>query len=111
MRVVKAFGRQDHEQQELGEVSHAVVDAALKARRVKALLSPIVTVTVSLCTAVVLWRGSSLILAGAMTAGSLTVFLAYLTRFFKPVKDLQHDEFDRPGGGGSGSRTRHSRCR
>jgi ABC-type multidrug transport system fused ATPase/permease subunit len=88
MRVVKAFGRQDYEQQELGEVSHAVVDAALKARRVKALLSPIVTVTVSLCTAVVLWRGSSLILAGAMTAGSLTVFLAYLTRFFKPVKDL-----------------------
>ncbi len=36
MRVVKAFGRQDYEQQELGEVSHAVVDAALKARRVKA---------------------------------------------------------------------------
>jgi ABC-type multidrug transport system fused ATPase/permease subunit len=65
-----------------------VVDAALKARRVKALLSPLVTVTVSVCTAVVLWRGSALILAGAMTAGSLTVFLAYLTKFFKPVKDL-----------------------
>jgi ABC-type multidrug transport system fused ATPase/permease subunit len=88
MRVVKAFGRQDYEQEELGMVSHAVVDAALKARRVKALLSPLVTVTVSVCTAVVLWRGSALILAGAMTAGSLTVFLAYLTRFFKPVKDL-----------------------
>jgi ABC-type multidrug transport system fused ATPase/permease subunit len=88
MRVVKAFGRQEYEQEELGLVSHAVVDAALKARRVKALLSPLVTVTVSVCTAVVLWRGSALILAGAMTAGSLTVFLAYLTRFFKPVKDL-----------------------
>jgi ABC-type multidrug transport system fused ATPase/permease subunit len=88
MRVVKAFGRQDYEQQELGEVSRAVVDAALKARRVKALLSPIVTVTVSFCTAVVLWRGSALILAGTMTAGALTVFLAYLTKFFKPVKDL-----------------------
>jgi ABC-type multidrug transport system fused ATPase/permease subunit len=88
MRVVKAFGRQDYEQEELAAVSRAVVDAALKARRVKALLSPIVTVTVSLCTAIVLWRGSSLILAGVMTAGSLTVFLAYLTKFFKPVKDL-----------------------
>jgi ABC-type multidrug transport system fused ATPase/permease subunit len=88
MRVVKAFGRQDYEQQELGEASRAVVDAALKARRVKALLSPIVTVTVSLCTAVVLWRGSALILADVMTAGSLTVFLSYLTSFFKPVKDL-----------------------
>ncbi len=88
MRVVKAFGRQDLAQQELGEVSKATVAAALKARRVKALLSPMVTVIVSLCTAIVLWRGSSLILAGTMTAGALIVFLSYLTQFFKPVKDL-----------------------
>ena len=88
MRVVKAFGRQDLEQEELSEVSKATVEAALKARRVKALLSPIVTVTVSLCSAFVLWRSSSLILQGAMTAGALTVFLSYLTKFFKPVQDL-----------------------
>jgi ABC-type multidrug transport system fused ATPase/permease subunit len=88
MRVVKAFGRQDLAQEELGAVSRATVDAALKARRIKALLSPIVAVTVSLCVAVVLWRGSALIMAGAMTAGALTVFLSYLTKFFKPVQDL-----------------------
>ncbi len=88
MRVVKAFGRQDLEQEELGKVSRATVDAALKARRVKALLSPMIAIIVSLCTAAVLWRGSSLILAGTMTAGSLIVFLSYLTQFFKPVKDL-----------------------
>ncbi len=88
MRVVKAFGRQELAQQELGAVSQATVEAALKARRIKAMLSPIVAVTVSLCVAVVLWRGSALILSGAMTAGTLTVFLAYLTKFFKPVQDL-----------------------
>jgi ABC-type multidrug transport system fused ATPase/permease subunit len=88
IRVVKAFGRQDLAEEELAEVSSAIVDASLKARRVKALLSPIVTVTVSLCTAIVLWRGSVLILAGAMTAGALTVFLSYLSKFFKPVQDL-----------------------
>ena len=88
MRVVKAFGRQDLAQEELGSVSRATVDAALKARRIKALLSPIVAITVSLCVAVVLWRGSALIIAGTMTAGALTVFLAYLTKFFKPVQDL-----------------------
>ena len=64
------------------------MDAALKARRVKALLSPIVAVTVSLCVAVVLFRGSALILKGALTVGALTVFLSYLTKFFKPVQDL-----------------------
>jgi subfamily B ATP-binding cassette protein MsbA len=88
MRVVKAFGRQDLEQDELSDVSKATVEAALKARRVKALLSPIVTVTVSLCTAFVLWRSSSLILKGTMTTGALTVFLSYLSKFFKPVQDL-----------------------
>jgi len=36
----------------------------------------------------VLWRGAALILAGTMTVGSLTVFLAYLAKFFKPVQDL-----------------------
>lgn len=88
MRVIKAFGRQDLEEEELSEVSKATVAASLKARRVKAMLSPLVTVVVSLCTAFVLWRSSSLILKGAMTAGSLTVFLSYLAQFFKPVKDL-----------------------
>jgi ABC-type multidrug transport system fused ATPase/permease subunit len=88
VRVIKAFGRQDLEQEELSEVSKATVDASLKARRVKAMLSPLVTVVVASCTAFVLWRSSSLILKGAMTAGSLTVFLSYLAQFFKPVKDL-----------------------
>jgi subfamily B ATP-binding cassette protein MsbA len=88
IRVVKAFGRQELEQEALAAVSRATVAAALKAREVKALLSPIVTVIVSLCVAFVLWRGSLLILAGGMTAGELTVFLSYLASFFKPVKDL-----------------------
>ncbi len=88
MRVIKAFGRQELQESELDDVSHATVKAALKARRVKALLSPMVNVTVAVCTAIVLWRGSSLIIKGAMTAGALTVFLAYLTKFFKPVQDL-----------------------
>ncbi len=88
MRTVEAFGREDLEESRLGEASHATVEAALKARQIKSLLSPVVNLTVAFCTAIVLWRGASLILSGAMTVGSLTVFLAYLSKFFKPVQDL-----------------------
>jgi ABC-type multidrug transport system fused ATPase/permease subunit len=88
IRVVTAFGRQELEQAALAAVSQATVAAALKARQVKALLSPIVAIIVSFCVAFVLWRGSLLILTGGMTAGELTVFLSYLGSFFKPVKDL-----------------------
>jgi ABC-type multidrug transport system fused ATPase/permease subunit len=88
IQAVKAFGQEKAEQAQLQAVSEATVSAALKARSVKALLSPVVTITVAGCTAIVLWRGAALILAGSMTVGSLTVYLAYLTKFFKPVKDL-----------------------
>jgi ABC-type multidrug transport system fused ATPase/permease subunit len=88
IRVVKAFGRQDQEQEVLKQVSEATVRAALSARRVKSLLSPTVSVVVALCTALVLWRGAALILNGALTIGALTVYLSYLSKFFKPVKDL-----------------------
>ncbi len=47
-----------------------------------------VAIVVAICTAIVLWKGTSLIVAGTMTAGALTVYLAYLKQFFKPVKDL-----------------------
>jgi len=88
MRVVQAYGRQDLAELQLQQAGKAAVDAALRARRVKSLVSPVVTVSVSLCTAYVLYRGASLVLAGAMTIGALTVFLSYLNKFFKPVLDL-----------------------
>ncbi len=88
VRAVKAFGRQDLEVAHMEAASHATIEAALKARQVKSLLSPVVSVVVALCTGIVLWKGTALIVAGTMTAGALTVYLAYLTKFFKPVKDL-----------------------
>jgi subfamily B ATP-binding cassette protein MsbA len=88
MRVTKAFGSQDLELAHLKSASHATVEAALRARRIKSLMSPMVSVVVAICTAIVLWKGTSLIVAGTMTAGALTVYLAYLKQFFKPVKDL-----------------------
>ena len=88
IRVINAFNRQDLQEAELARVSKQTVAAALNARRVKSVVTPAVSVVVALCTAFVLWRGASLILHGAMTAGTLTVFIAYLAMFFKPVQDL-----------------------
>jgi subfamily B ATP-binding cassette protein MsbA len=88
IRVVKAYGRQDREEENLSAVSRATVDAALTARRIKSVLSPVVAIVAALCTGIVLWRGTVLVLAGAMTIGALTVFLTYLSKFFKPVQDL-----------------------
>jgi subfamily B ATP-binding cassette protein MsbA len=47
-----------------------------------------VTIVVSLCIGLVLWRGTDLIFAKTMTVGALTVFVWYMNRFFSPVQDL-----------------------
>jgi ABC-type multidrug transport system fused ATPase/permease subunit len=88
IQSVKAFGQEKTEEGRLYVASEATVGAALKARSIKALLSPVVNITVAICTAIVLWRGAVLIIAHSMTIGELTVYLAYLAKFFKPVKDL-----------------------
>ena len=88
IRAVNAFGRQDLEEDRLKKVSQETMYAALKARRVKSVLSPVVTITVAACTAFVLWRGASLVLNGIMTVGALTVFIWYMSKFFSPVQDL-----------------------
>jgi ABC-type multidrug transport system fused ATPase/permease subunit len=88
IQVVQAFGREDLEENRVRKVSMETVTAWLQARRVSALLSPVVSLVIAVCTGLVLWRGSLLILDGAMTAGALTVFLAYLAKFFQPVREL-----------------------
>ena len=86
IRVVKAFDREELQEQQLALAGQQAVDAALNARKVKSVVSPIVSVVVAACTALVLWRGSALILAGAMTAGTLTVFISYLVSSSSPSR-------------------------
>ncbi len=88
IEVIQAFDRQDLEEHQLTQASEETVTAWLKARRVSSLLSPVVGLAVAFCTGVVLWRGSALILDGVTTVGTLTVFLAYLAKFFQPVRDV-----------------------
>src|SRR6202048_2401374 len=88
IEVVQAFSRQDLQERQLEQASRGTVTAWIKARRLSSLLSPVVGIAIALCTGVVLWRGSLLILSGVMTVGALTVFLAYLSKFFQPVREL-----------------------
>ncbi len=88
IRVVKAFAREDYEQQRLEEESLESVEIALKARGLKAKLSPIVEIMVAVGTSMVLWFGAKMVLNGSLTAGSLIVFVFYLGKMYKPMQDL-----------------------
>ena len=88
MRVVKAFAREDYEEERLARQSLENVEVALKARGLKAKLAPVVQVIVAVGTCLVLWYGATLVLRGQMTTGSLLVFLLYLGKMYKPMRDL-----------------------
>jgi len=88
IRVVKAFSREDYEQQRFEEQSLENVEAALQARSVKAKLAPIVEVLAAAGTCLVLWYGARLALSGQLSVGDLIIFLAYLGKMYKPMRDL-----------------------
>jgi subfamily B ATP-binding cassette protein MsbA len=88
MRLVKAFGREDHERHRFEYQSEQIVESTLRARDVKAKLSPAVEVIVACGGAAVLWFGARHVLDGTLTAGALVVFLLYLSKMYKPIREL-----------------------
>lgn len=88
IRVVKAFAREDYEEERFESESLANVEAGLQARSIKARLSPVVEVIVAIGTCLVLGYGARLALAGELSAGMLIVFLMYLGKMYKPMRDL-----------------------
>src|SRR5689334_17386369 len=88
MRLVKAFGREDHERRRFEFQSEKIVESTLKARDVKAKLAPAVEVIVAMGSASVLWFGARHVLDGRLTAGALVVFLLYLSKMYKPIREL-----------------------
>src|SRR6266436_4211766 len=88
IRVVKAFAREDFEQKRFERESLKSVEAALEARSVKAKLPPLVEIIVACGTCLVLWYGARLVLTGTLTPGELLVFLLYLGKMYKPMREL-----------------------
>jgi ATP-binding cassette, subfamily B, bacterial len=87
-RVVKAFAREDFEERRLDRQSMASVDATLRARSVKATLAPLVDVIIAAGTCLVLFFGARFALSDRITAGALVVYVVYLGKMYKPIKDL-----------------------
>lgn len=88
IRVVKAFARERYEQTRLEEASLEEVESALRARSLKAKLAPLVDLIVAVGTCLVLWFGARLTLKGALSVGSMVLFIQYLSKMYKPMQEL-----------------------
>jgi subfamily B ATP-binding cassette protein MsbA len=96
--VVKAFAREKYEKKRFKEVSMETVELALRARALKAGLSPGVQLITASGTALVLWFGVRLVMTGAMSLGDLTIFISYVGKLYSPIRSLSKvpDTFSKP---------------
>jgi ATP-binding cassette subfamily B protein len=88
IRVVKAFAREDYEVRRLEQESLESIEIALRARNLKAKLTPLVGIVVAVGTGMVLWFGTRLVLGGTFSAGALVVFILYLGKMYKPMQEI-----------------------
>jgi len=88
IQVVQAFAREEYEDQRFDWESRQNVAAGLRARSMKARLSPMVDLLVAVGTCLVLGYGARLVLSGSFSPGELIIFILYLGKTYKPMKDL-----------------------
>jgi subfamily B ATP-binding cassette protein MsbA len=88
IQVVQAFAREEYEDRSFSFDSRDNVRAGLQARSIKAKLSPMVDIIVAAGTCIALAYGVHLISLGQLSTGVLILFLMYLKKTYKPIKDL-----------------------
>jgi len=88
MRVVQSFSREMANAQQFDRVNVENLEANIQAAKVSALFFPLVDVLGSLGTCLVLWFGGSDVMGGSLSVGVLVAFMAYVTRFFMPIREI-----------------------
>lgn len=88
IRVVKAFTREEFEQQRFEEQSGQSLQAGLHSAKLQAQFAPIIDILGSLGTVLILWFGVREVIAGRLTTGELLVFISYYRAMYSPLRQL-----------------------
>jgi len=88
LRVVKAFGREGHEEERFLDRYGEGVRARIRANVAESGLAFLVGVTMAGGTATVLFIGIRHVLSGALTLGELLVIMAYIGQLYAPLKTI-----------------------
>lgn len=88
IRVVKAFGRHEHEGRKFGGTADWLERRSHDASMVQAVNMPLMTMLGALAIVAVIWVGGRKVLGGDLTVGEVTMFLMYLTVLQMPIRGL-----------------------
>lgn len=80
IRVVKAFVRENHENEKFRQAAEAVRLAQLKAEKIMVLGMPLMQFVMYGCMIAISWFGGNMIIRGEMLTGELMSFIGYVTQ-------------------------------
>jgi len=78
IRVVKAFVREEYEEEKFGDSAKAVRDTQLKAEKLVILNMPIMQFVIYSSIVAILWFGGNMVVSGDFYIGELSSFIMYM---------------------------------
>lgn len=88
IRVVKAFVREDYENEKFSKAATRLYELFVNAEKLQALNLPIMMAIVYGCIIAISWFGAHFIVAGGMTTGNLTSLFTYVMTAFSSLMML-----------------------
>jgi ATP-binding cassette subfamily B protein len=90
MRVIIAFGREDHEHRRFHEQTSRAVKARVNVTVRQSVFSLVVNMTTAIGSALVLGVGAYHVLQRKLTVGELLVVIAYIASVYKPLETISY---------------------
>lgn len=78
IRVVRAFGRVDHEKRRFAEANRDLTATAIRVNRIMAAMMPAMTLGMNFMSIVIIWFGGVLVDRGTMQVGDMMAFIQYV---------------------------------
>lgn len=88
MRVIVAFGREEHEYRRFRQQTTNAVAARVQVTVRQTIFSLVVNMTTAVGSTVVLGIGAQRVLQNQMTVGQLLVVIAYIASIYKPLETI-----------------------
>jgi ATP-binding cassette subfamily B protein len=88
VRVTQAFTRQVENRKRFDQLNRDFRNAVIRSTRLIAFFAPAMDMISAIGTSLILVVGGAMVISGEMTTGVLVAFLAYITQFFTPIRDL-----------------------
>ncbi len=88
VREIKAFGREQHEDERFTDRAEAMRQGTLTIMRAWAFYNPAMSFIAASGTGLVLWIGGGQVMNDEMSVGELVAFLFYLALFYEPIGKL-----------------------